>query len=260
MENFETIEALDTSSTNVIMNIIERFRDALNDAVVQAIENQRDNFATGWPPRIPPLDPFYIEEYFFESTELEGFASFEIMLNDSYVRGLQQYKVEKVDIRPLTMSALIQLSFEKLEMEGIHSTRATMFQGIFPVTITGNDVYNMTFNNVYISAFVKFGFNNGSLNMQMFVVDFSVGSVITNFSGFGMLTGLFNTLASASFPAILLLQKVELNLRIYEEFIPAVNEILNQITILDLIAVIYDFLKDEGLRRIRDAIFGLMCN
>jgi hypothetical protein len=174
-------------------------------------------------------------------------------LNDSYVRGLQQFKVDQVDIRPLSMSALVALSFERLDMEGTHSTVATALNGIFPVTLTGSGPYNMTFNNVKTSVFVKFHFVDRRLNVQLFIVDITVGSTNTNFSGFGLLTGLFNTLASAAFPALVLIRKIELNLRIYEEFIPAVNEQLNKVGILDLIAFIYDRVNEDGLN-VRDAI------
>lgn len=181
-------------------------------------------------------------------------------LYESYLRGLQQYKVKQVDIRPLQMSAKIALSFEKLEMEGTHSTRSTVLQGIFPITLAGDGPYNMTFNNVDISVFAQFGIVKGRVNLHILLLDFNVKSVATNFTGFGALTNLFNNLASAAFPAIMLLKKVEINLRIYEELVPAINELLNQITILDLIAVIFDFISDNGLSFIRDAILSWVCN
>lgn len=46
------------------MNLIDRGRNVINQQIINLFDSQRENFATGWPELgIPPLDPFYIEEY-----------------------------------------------------------------------------------------------------------------------------------------------------------------------------------------------------
>lgn len=48
----------------VILRILDRARASINQQVKNAIEAQRDNFATGWPEQgIQPLDPLYIEDF-----------------------------------------------------------------------------------------------------------------------------------------------------------------------------------------------------
>ena len=53
----------------IILQIIERYRAVMNDAIKELLENQRHFILTGIPPEIPPLDPFYIDEYLIEPEE-----------------------------------------------------------------------------------------------------------------------------------------------------------------------------------------------
>lgn len=56
---------------------MNQFRSVLNKAASFVIESQRENFATGWPELgLPPVDPFYVEDYQLKSDELEGFSRF----------------------------------------------------------------------------------------------------------------------------------------------------------------------------------------
>lgn len=184
-----------------------------------------------------------------------------MLLNDSYLSGLSQYKVKNVDIRPLRMSARITLLFEKLEMEGWHETKATALQGIFPITLSGSGPYNMTFENLEFSIYADFTINNGSyLNVKNLIVAATIGTTTTNFTGFGVLTGVFNNLASVALPPMLVLQQIKLNLRIYEELIPSLNFLLNNITILDLAIFIVELLKSRAINTIIGIIQGFVCN
>ncbi|KAL7040618.1 hypothetical protein ACKWTF_000464 [Chironomus riparius] len=63
------------SLAEIILEIIDRFRDVINDAVKDLLESQRHLILTGVPPVIPPFDPFYIDEYLIEPTEqIDGFS------------------------------------------------------------------------------------------------------------------------------------------------------------------------------------------
>lgn len=58
------------------MNVIDRARGALNNAVAYLIESQRENFATGWPDlNIPPIDPLFVEHIKLQPDDFAGFSS-----------------------------------------------------------------------------------------------------------------------------------------------------------------------------------------
>lgn len=56
------------------MQVLDRFRGVINDAVKEFLENQRHLVLTGIPPEIPPLDPFYIDELLIEPESAAGFT------------------------------------------------------------------------------------------------------------------------------------------------------------------------------------------
>lgn len=182
-------------------------------------------------------------------------------LTDSYLKGLQQFKIEEVNIRPLRMSGFISLLFEELEMEGFHSTNAVMFQGLFPVPVSGSGPYNMTLRNVRTSLYIEFNLiNNMYLNLNILFVDFTVGTIQTNFTGFGLLTGAFNAIAGVAIRAYLIIERIRINLRIINEFIPVVNIILNKISIIDATLFVINYLRDNILNIISAILRGWLCN
>ena len=47
-------------------------------------------------------------------------------LTDTYITGLEKFRVVSVNIRPALLSAVIVLAFDELNFEGHHNTRATL--------------------------------------------------------------------------------------------------------------------------------------
>lgn len=184
-------------------------------------------------------------------------------LNDTYIRGLQNFNIVNVDIRPARLSSLIVLSFDRIDFEGYHNTRASFLNGIFPVNVEGNGPYTMTFNNMIVTFYVQFELEKFRyVKLKELRINYLIGVATTNFTGFGpILTPTFNALASVAFPIFMDLQQIELNERIKNEIIPLVNEyILNDITILDIVALMINFAKNAAVKALINLIQGVVCD
>ncbi|CAG9797425.1 unnamed protein product [Chironomus riparius] len=234
------------SLAEIILEIIDRFRDVINDAVKDLLESQRHLILTGVPPVIPPLDPFYIDEYFIDPTEeIAGFSSFQMRLTNTTLKGIYDFKIDQVDIRPLGLFGMISLSFDKLEMEGFHSTNATLLQSSSAV---GSGPFTMTLNNFKVSAYVQIEINGRIRpNLKTVITAYSVSSVDPNFEGFGpLLQLLFNPAARLAFPALIALSNINANLWLNNEFIPAVNGVINDFGIIDIIGLIRTLIRNNA--------------
>lgn len=184
-------------------------------------------------------------------------------LNDTLIRGLKDFNVVNVDIRPTALSALIMLSFNRLDFEGEHSTRATFLNGIFPITAAGSGGYTMNMSNIVASVFVQFELERFRyIKLKELRINYLVSVVQTNFTGFGnILTPTFNALASIAFPIFIDLRQIELNERIRNEILPLVNEyILRDITVMEFASLMLNFAKNLAVDAVINLIQGLVCD
>lgn len=184
-------------------------------------------------------------------------------LNDTIIRGLQNFNIVNVDIRPAQLSAFVALSFNRLDFEGYHNTTASFINNFFPVTATGSGPYTMTFNNVLASLFIQFRVENFRyIKLNELRINYIIGVASTNFTGFGFpLTQVFNGLASVAIPIALDVRQVELNQRIKNEIIPLVNEfILQDLTIRDFIRLLIGFAKTAAVNAVINLIQGVVCD
>lgn len=122
--------------------------------MVDQIEGQRENFPTGWPSiGLPPIDPFYIEEFnatidtigtlsSYESRcylignskkIIDIHFSFDFSLRDAYLVGLQQFEIENFNLRILGLALQFDVSFNQLIVYGQHVTRASLVSSQLPL-------------------------------------------------------------------------------------------------------------------------------
>lgn len=169
-------------------------------------------------------------------------------LNDSYLKGLYDFKIEQVDIRPFGLFGMISISFDKLEMAGFHSTRATLFGQIVPIPIDASGPYTMTMNNFRGSVYFEIQFNGRIRpNLKTMIATYSISSAQTNFTGFNSAVETrFNTALSAAFPALVLISNVNANLWLNNEFIPAVNGVINDFGLMDIIGLIRTIIRNNA--------------
>jgi hypothetical protein len=150
-----------------------------------------------------------------------------------------------------------------LYIDGIHSTKATLLQGFFPIDINGSGPYNITLNDVRLTMLIDFNITNWKyLNLKTLIVTATVGSAQTNFQGFSteLLTNIFNTAASIAMPAQIIAQVVQLNIWIVDQFIPIVNILLNQVSIIDAASFLVNYLEDNARNIINAILRGWICN
>lgn len=244
---------------SVIMSVLDRMRNGLNRAVAAVIESQRDNFATGWPELgVGPIDPFYLEEYRLD--QLEGFASIDMNLTDTYIKGLQKFRIVSVNIRPALLSAVFVIAFDKIDFEGYHNTSAAILgTGIG----SGQGPYTMSLNNLVLTVTVQFDWINFEfIKLHRLNVNYVIGLSDVNFQGFNFGFGaIFNVLARVAIPGYITAKQVELNQRIQDEIIPLVNDyILDDVSFVNIFEFLIRFLKNFAIRSVIDYVQDLVCH
>lgn len=154
-------------------------------------------------------------------------------MKDSYLKGLQQFEIQKFDIRVLGLSASFDVIFKQLVIEGQHSTRANLV--ILPVA--GEGPITMAFNDFRINGTFEMNtINGGYLNLKQINFNVNVGSCIANLRGFGIfLDGTISSLLSNSLPTIINESSDRINELVTDSFLPEVNEYLNQYRLIDIV-------------------------
>lgn len=182
-------------------------------------------------------------------------------LTDTYIKGLQNFKVVSVNIRPALLSAVIVLKFDKLEFEGYHNTSA--------VPILGNGIgsgqgpYTMSLNGITLTITVQFDWINFQfIKLHRLNVNYVIGLSDVNFEGFGPVFGFtFNNLARIAIPGYITAKQVEFNQRIQDEIIPLVNDyILNDVAYSDIFGFLARFLKNFAISSVIDYVQDLVCH
>jgi Haemolymph juvenile hormone binding protein (JHBP) len=183
-------------------------------------------------------------------------------LNDTWLIGLQQFKIQAVDIRPLQMSARFTFLFDKLDMSGYHNTFGTIQNQIFPINIVGSGPYTLRLNNVFVSVYLDFNFIDGNyLNLEDLRVDYLLGIPNANFSGFGPINNIiFNNAIQVAIPIFALVKIPEVNDRIKDELVPILNDTLNRMTVIDFLGYVLNFFKDLAINFVKGLIKDRICN
>lgn len=213
--------------------ILERLRQPINGLIVSAIESQRVNF-----PSLG-LEPLFIAEFDFESSNMGNLADFKFHLEDSYLRGLQNFQIQHLDFRILQVSFETVFFFDQLVITGNHRTEARL--AIIPINGAGD--ITITFRNVTLSAKAAFALIKGDhLHFNDFYVKMHVEQADATFTGFGVFDDIVSAAVSSSLTAIINLNDGDLIANVIET---TVNALLNEIRLRDIILSIVGGLTDE---------------
>lgn len=181
-------------------------------------------------------------------------------LTQTYIKGLSNYKVNSVNIRPALLSAVFVIQFDKIEFEGFHNSTAYILgYGLE----NGQGPYRMALNNVVMSVTLQFDWINFQyIELHQFKINFVMGIADVNFQGFNPSIGtLFNNIASVAIPSYLILKQGDLNQRIHEELIPVINEyILTDVAFSEIFQFLIRFFKDFGIKTLINYIQDLVCH
>lgn len=157
-------------------------------------------------------------------------------LTDGHLRGLQLFEILKFNFRILRPSLEFEIFFKQLVLDGQHTTRATF--GIIPVS--GRGPMTMVFNDVRVVGTFRLGTINGNfLNVEKIYFGAFVGSVDANLRGFGtFLDPAINGILSNGLPTFINEGQDRVNEIVAQRVVPAMNAVLNQFRLIDLIIAI----------------------
>lgn len=181
-------------------------------------------------------------------------------LTDTYISGLQDFRIVNVNIRPALLSAVVTLAFDRLDFAGTHNTTATLF-GLG--TASGQGAYTMRVNNVVLTVAMQLDWINFQfIQLHEFRVNYVLGLANVNFSGFGpVFQTAFNLAASIGMPAYLTSKQIDLNERIRTEIVPLINEeLLNDVNYIEIFQFLIRFLKNFAINSAIDFVQDLVCH
>lgn len=159
--------------------------------------------------------------------------------------GLQGFQIEHFDMRILRPSISFEVTFGVLKVEGQHSTRASLAG----IPVNGNGSIVMAFNDVHVKGHFSVNtIDGGYLNVQAVELSVTVGSVAANLRGFGTFLDPTISLAiSLALPTLINEGQERINEIVSDEFLPSVNNVLNQYRFIDLIAAIINAVLNQNL-------------
>lgn len=182
-------------------------------------------------------------------------------LTDTYIHGLQNYRVVSVNIRPALLSAVFVIAFDRLDFEGFHETSASIFNvGLGD----GQGPYKMSVKGMILTITVQFDWINFQwVRLHQLRINYIVNELAeVDFEGFNRLFGMaFNGIAGAAIPTYLIAKQGELNQRIQDEIVPLVNEqILTDANFADVFSFLITFMKNFAIRYAIDYVQDLVCD
>jgi hypothetical protein len=182
-------------------------------------------------------------------------------LTNTYIRGLQNYKVVTVNIRPALLSAIVVISFDRLDFEGFHNTTAAAFNvGLG----AGSGPFIMSIRDLVLTVTVQLDWINFErIKLNQLRVNYVMAPIAdVNFQGFnGLFGAAFNVLARASLPTYVTAKQIELNQRIQYEIIPLVNEyLLTDASFADIFSFLITFMRNFAIRYAIDYVQDLVCH
>lgn len=154
-------------------------------------------------------------------------------MTDANLTGLQQFKIDYLNLRVLGPTVDFDMSFDQLFINGQHSTRGSLSF----IPISGSGPITMTLNDVKVKGTAQLNtINGGYLNVGSSHVTVSVGSASVSMRGFGIfLDGTISALVSAALPSSIDDSQEEINESFEEMVIGPINEVLNTHRFTDVI-------------------------
>lgn len=157
-------------------------------------------------------------------------------MRDAYVTRLKHMCLSDFDMQILGLIMRFNIDFDRLNIDGLHTTHANMINGIITIPISGQGTIHMDINNVRVNAIGQLAtLPNGNLFMQHLVSTVVVGTVDASLSGFGALDGTISRLISSAAPGMVNDSQDQINESMQAILIPALNRFLGQHTILTLV-------------------------
>lgn len=129
-----------------------------------------------------------------------------------------------------------EIVFKQLVLDGQHSTRANL--GIIPVS--GSGPMTMVFNDVRVVGTFRVDTINGNfLNVEKIYFGAFVGTIDATLRGFGLfLDPAINAILSSGLAPMINDSQDRVNEIVAERVVPAMNAVLNQYRLIDLIIAI----------------------
>lgn len=171
-------------------------------------------------------------------------------MRDANVTRLMHMCLEDFNLSVISLIMRFNAHFDRLNIDGLHTTHANMINGIVTVPISGSGTVNMDVNDVRVSVTAQLATGEGGLlsmtNMHSVVV---VNTVDARLTGFGLMDGTISRMISSAAPGMVNDSQDQINQGVRDILMPALNRFLNQHTMVTLVNLMADRNQNPGPRR-----------
>ncbi|XP_069676257.1 uncharacterized protein [Periplaneta americana] len=216
-------------------------KNAIDDAIIAALENLRKAMPTGDPDLgIPPLDPGYIEH---EVINFEHrLINLILTLDQTTATKLSEFQIDKISNDLENLKAEFGITLPELHFEGQY-----IAAGDVPniIQITGNGSFTLDLTGLATWGTVTLGSTGGTEDGTVFIdtldIDFTLQALKTgfeNFMGGGAVGDLMNDLISEQGPEYLEQLKPDINEYIANVVLGLANPILGHYTLKEILDIL----------------------
>ncbi|XP_058058722.1 uncharacterized protein LOC131209630 [Anopheles bellator] len=215
------------------LEIAER-DNKLNKAVIEFLENLQKSMPCGIPDMgIPVLAPFELDHMEFDVVQ-KG-LKFKTEFNDMVVDGLDDFEIRKIDVKVLKLQLDFEFFFNSIRTKGKYQVKGKTL-GFVPFQRSGPFKFNV--NGITLKGTVKVALKGDSLqirDLRITTTIESVNSKLKNVFHSRLLTLAFNRMVEGAVPGIVNDNQVAITDTIESSVKPALNEVLSEISLQDLI-------------------------
>ncbi|XP_052902840.1 uncharacterized protein LOC128310277 [Anopheles moucheti] len=211
--------------------------NSLNELVIQFLENFRQSMKCGNPDLgIPVLAPFELEhaEVDIKQPGLE----FKGELNKVVIDGLNEFEIKNIDIKVLKLQLDFELYFGAIRTKGKYKAKGKVLS-LFPFNRFGS--FRFDAKGLTVKGSAKVRISGDKLQLRDLIITPTLKSVrsdvkniflnpITNFT--------FNRIVEGIVPGLINNNQQEITQMIEQKLKPAINEMLGDISLQDLIDMI----------------------
>ncbi|XP_040151371.1 uncharacterized protein LOC120893500 [Anopheles arabiensis] len=211
--------------------------NALNELIIKFLEDFRLSMVCPNPALgIPVLAPFELEHVEMELKD--RLIQFKGELNKVVVDGLNEFEIVKIDVKPLKLRVDFELFFGALRTKGKYKTKLKLI-GVLPVNRFGS--FRFDLKGLTVKGGASVAISGDKLQVRDLVITPTLKSVRSDVRGIFLnpvASFAFNRMVELAVPGLINNNQQAITQAIEQQLKPAINEMLGDISLQDLIDMI----------------------
>jgi hypothetical protein len=188
-----------------------------------------------------PISHTIIQSIFLIAPINFSFLSIDFQMRNVYAHGGQQFEMQDLNFNAFRKTLDFDVIIPIMTLIGDHTTYASLIQGNVNVPVSGKGAFTMKIHGLRVSGTATLEIiADGKLHLSNIISTVVIKSLDANLSGFGLMSGLINSIISSAGPGIIADNQDLLNAEVNGLLMPLANGLLNQMTMNDLVNMLAD--------------------